>query len=211
MRWRLFAFFLGATALSESPFSKSIPRGKLVEIVERIEDSFPRPTPYQRLFGRIASLALRLPIPDDDARCTHKGMRLRRLDKPIPYLVEEWALHAARIEAPAGMAVLDATVFLFECLEFLGTSTPEAFPGSTCKRSFTDTIKGVTFSFRVPVGFELDVAGKPFGEGCYGVGRILRCHLSESSTHIDYTTSRSLYSGRAEDFGYFGVPCEIAG
>jgi hypothetical protein len=136
----------------------------------------------------------------------------RHLDKLDASIVEQWVLDAARIDALAGMVLLDAIDFFLECLRFLNEERHSYLIGPRFKRDFTQVIQGIQFVFRVPVGGELRLFDAVYGEGNYGVGNLIRCHLSQATTHINWGSGDFVFreDGTYDDRGYFDVSCEIA-
>jgi len=171
----------------------------------------PRVTNYQRLCFRIARRALDLPAPDWRGTFAREGMCLRHLDQLDPIPIQRWLLEASEVNELAAMVMLDAMDFFCDCLRFMTRSQDHDFLDARFKGDFTKSIGGLPFVFRIPAGWELSLFHDKFDEGNYSVGRVLRCHLSQSTTDENWGLGDLVGRGKADytDLGFFGVPCEI--
>jgi hypothetical protein len=181
--------------------------GELERLTTRLY-SFPRTTDYQRLCFGIAQRALDLPAADWHGR--DQGKLLRHLDQLDAMSVQRWLLAAADINDLAAMVMVDAIDLVCDCWRFL-TGDDHDCLGPTFKSDFTKSVGGLPFVFRIPSSWELSLFHDKFDEGNYSVGRVLRCHLSESSTHENWGLGHLAGKDKADysGLGYFDVPCAI--
>ena len=168
-------------------------------------------THYQMLCIRLGELVLDLPVPEWRGDRLVSNKRMRESDRLNVWAVNRWILEVTTLNPLAGMVLLDAVENYCEWLCFAAQEHDFFVSDTRSKKDFTRIIQGTRIRFQVLSGWEFNVLHRIFAAGAQGEADLIRCHLSSSSTHLNWGLRQLVGDepGIITDLGYFDVPCTI--